>query len=188
MLNGRSTDQTAWDAAGFERLEERNPIDARGFHGNRLDAAVDEPVRQGVEICGVGTKSADDLLVVAVGHTGHDLMRANVDARGTGIDLAHAIERTDFTLGRLCTMAFAQLAHERLLDAITLDHLRSIACSSGSKPPVSDTCVIENHVAGRDASHQSIVGSQLVIASLYYTLRECEGTALFLRWGLPVRA
>jgi hypothetical protein len=32
-----------------------------------------------------------------------------------------------------------------------------------------------------------MVGSQLVIASLYYTLGACEGTALFLRWGLPAR-
>ena len=47
--------------------------------------------------------------------------------------------------------------------------------------------MIENHVAGRDTSHQSIVGAQLVIAALYYTLGECEGTALFLRWGLPAR-
>src|SRR5438552_3534 len=71
--------------------------------------------------------------------------------------------------------------------AITLDHLCSIACSSGSRPPLSDACVIEHQRAGRDASHQSFVGSELVIAPLYCTLWWCDGTALFLQWGLPVR-
>jgi len=41
---------------------------------------------------------------------------------------------------------------------------------------------------GGTYGHQSIVGSQLVIAPLYYTRWRCDGTALFLRWGLPVRA
>src|SRR5438876_11050191 len=57
--------------------------------------------------------------------------------------------------------------------AITLDHFGSIACSSGSRPPVSDACVIENQRAGRDASHQSVVGSELVIAPLYCTRLRC---------------
>jgi hypothetical protein len=53
---------------------------------------------------------------------------------------------------------------------ITLDHLSRIAYSSGLKPPVADTCVIENQVAPRDASHQCVVGSELVIVLLYGTL------------------
>jgi hypothetical protein len=53
-------------------------------------------------------------------------------------------------------------------------------------PPVSNACVIENHVGARDESHQGLVGSQLVIAWRYCTLSRCDGTALFLRWGLPV--
>src|SRR5437867_5135447 len=57
--------------------------------------------------------------------------------------------------------------------AITLDHLWSRACSSGSRPPVSDAGVIENQRAGRDASHQSVVGSELVIAPLYCTRLRC---------------
>src|SRR5262249_16317228 len=78
-------------------------------------------------------------------------------------------------------------ADEMWSRAITLDHLWSIACSSGSKPPVSDACVIENQRAGRDARHQSFVGSELVIAPLYCTLGWCGRMALFLPWGLPVR-
>ena len=45
--------------------------------------------------------------------------------------------------------------------------------------------MIENQRAGRDVSHHSIVGSELVIAFPYYTRLHA---ALFLRWGLPVRA
>ena len=57
--------------------------------------------------------------------------------------------------------------------AITRDHLWSIACASGSMPPVSDAYVIENQRAGRDVSHHSRVGSELVIALSYYTCLSC---------------
>jgi len=39
---------------------------------------------------------------------------------------------------------------------------------------VSDACVIENQRAGRDASHQSVVGSERVIAPLSCTLWRCD--------------
>src|SRR5262249_28117829 len=114
-----------------------------------------------------------DLLVLTVRHTGHDLMRANVAPSGLGGDLAHAGERTGFTRGGCGTMASAELAHgvTRAADAmrsraITLDHLGSVSCSSGAMPPVSVACVIENQRAGRDVCHQSLVGSELVIAPL----------------------
>src|ERR687887_1846689 len=107
-------------------------------------------------------------------------MGANVDTSGVGGDLAHARERTGFALGGAGTMASAELAHgvtpcedATRPHAITLDHLWSIACSSGSRPPVSDACVIENQRAGRDASHHSIVGSAFVIAWRYYTRWPC---------------
>ena len=57
---------------------------------------------------------------------------------------------------------------------ITLDHLASIACASGSKPPVSDACMIENQRARRDASHHAIVGSAFVMALSYYTRWSCD--------------
>jgi hypothetical protein len=62
------------------------------------------------------------------------------------------------------------------------NHARSpgaIVCSSGSKPPVADSCVIEGPRAARETSHQSLVGSQLVIASCYSTR---------LWWAGPVSA
>ena len=75
------------EAAGFEFLKEGNPIDARGFHGDRLDAAVHKPVRQCLEVSGVRAKGAHDLLVLTVRHTGHNLMRPNIDSSGLGGDL-----------------------------------------------------------------------------------------------------
>jgi hypothetical protein len=51
--------------------------------------------------------------------------------------------------------------------ALTLDHLWSIAGAAGARPPVADTCVLENQRAGRDVRHHSIVGAELVIAFLY---------------------
>ena len=41
-LNGLGTDQAALEATRFQCLEQRNPIDARGCHSNRLDATVDK--------------------------------------------------------------------------------------------------------------------------------------------------
>src|SRR6266704_766240 len=157
MLKRLGADQTTLNATGFQGREQRNTIDAGGFHRDRLDTAVDEPVRQRLKISGVGAKSTDDLLVVTVGDAGHDFRRTNIHTSGVGVDRAHTLEGTSFAMGRSGTMASAQLAHggtpfaERTRRrAMTLDYLRSIACSSGSMPPVSDACVIENHVARRD--------------------------------------
>jgi hypothetical protein len=70
--------------------------------------------------------------------------------------------------------------------AITLDHLWSIAGSSGALPPVADTGVIENQRAGRDVSHHSLVGAELVIA-LPYSTHACHA-ALFLQWGCDMKS
>src|SRR6266568_2013367 len=103
------------EAARFPFLTQRNPRDARGCHSDRLDATVHKPIGQRLEIHGVGTKGAHDLLIIAVGHTSHDLMRANVDARSVWVNLAHALERTGFALRGSSTIAFTQFAHGILL-------------------------------------------------------------------------
>src|SRR5262249_49749830 len=139
-----------------------HPIHAGGFHGDRLDATVHKPVRQRLEIRSIRAKGAHDLVIMAVGHTGHDLMRTNVDASGVGGDLAHAFKGTGFALGRAGTMTCTQFAHGGSLDG----HARSpwrYSVLIGAQPPVSDACVIENHGAGRDVRHQSMVRSELVI-------------------------
>src|SRR5262249_5064940 len=147
---------------------------------------------QRLKISGGGAKRTHQLLVVAVGHAGHDLMCPNIEARGVEVDGAHPLAGTGFTLRRSGTMASAELAHEGTpgedetrVRPITLDHLCCIACSSGSTPPVSNAWVIENHVARRDVSHQSVVGSQLVIVPLYYTLRRCGAQPCFCGGDCP---
>src|SRR6266581_2567508 len=140
-FDGLGADEAAWEAAGFPFLTQRNPRDARGCHSDRLDATVHKPIGQRLEIHGVGAKGAHDLLIIAVGHTSHDLMRANVDARSVWVNLAHALERTGCALRGSSTIAFTQFAHGILLrrtheqdetrpSAITRNHLWSIACSS----------------------------------------------------------
>src|SRR3989338_4768851 len=43
-------DEQDGEAARFQQLEQRNPVHAGGFHGDRVDAAGFEPVGQGVEV------------------------------------------------------------------------------------------------------------------------------------------
>ena len=114
---------------GFQCLKQGNPIDTRGFHGNGLDATIHKPVGQGLEIRGVGAKGAHDLLLLAVGHTGDNLMGANVDTGGVGGDCAHTGERTGFALrgrvrGRLLSRLMGTPVQDEMrLRTITLDHL-----------------------------------------------------------------
>lgn len=43
-----AADETAVDAVVFEDLEEGDPVDAGGFHGDSLDAVFDQPLGEGV--------------------------------------------------------------------------------------------------------------------------------------------
>src|SRR5262249_12016781 len=103
-----------------------------------------------------------------------------IDSSGLGGDLAHARAWTDCALGGSGTMASTALAQGRTpckdatrSRAIPLDHRWSIACSSGSRPPVWDACVIANQRAGRATSPHSMVGSACVIVLRSYTRWPC---------------
>ena len=48
MLEMPTIDQKHFEAARFEHFKDRNPVDARGFHGDRVDATGDQPIGQGV--------------------------------------------------------------------------------------------------------------------------------------------
>ena len=99
-LDRPSAAQTAVEAMGFARLKARHPIDTRGGHGDRLETPVDTPVCPGLQSGGVGAKRPDDVLVVASGHAGHDLLRAHVHPSGVAVDVAHAFARTGCAVGR----------------------------------------------------------------------------------------
>ena len=73
-------------ATGFQEFEEGNPVDARGFHGDGGDAAVDEPVGQDVEVGGEGAETAYGLRGAIRWH-GHPVLGfADVDAGGVGVE------------------------------------------------------------------------------------------------------
>src|SRR5262249_50096680 len=110
-LDRLGADQAAWEATGFSCLRERHPIHAGRCHGHRLDVTVHQPVGECLEISGICAKGAHDLLVIAIGYTGHDRMRTHVDTSGLGGHLAHTCEWTGFALGGAGTMAAAELAH-----------------------------------------------------------------------------
>jgi hypothetical protein len=78
-------DQTNLEPAGFQDLEERNPIDARGFHRDGTNAAGVEPVGDAMEILREGPESACRPIVSIIGNRDVNLGRADVDAGGVEI-------------------------------------------------------------------------------------------------------
>ena len=127
--DGRGTEEATVQAAGCEGLAQRHPIDAREVPGDRLDVTVHPPVRQGLQSRSGGATGADDLLRVAVGHPGHHLLGATVDACGMRVALAHALAGADCALGRFSPRACAPRAHggppvqeKTRPHAITRDH------------------------------------------------------------------
>jgi hypothetical protein len=117
------TEETAWDAAGLEGLKQGNPRAPRRFHRSSVDAPVDEPARQSVQISGGGAKSAHQLLLVTSGHAGHDFMGANISSRRMDSELAHAITWTSCALRRADTMPVTAFAHG---GALWDNHARSL--------------------------------------------------------------
>ncbi len=194
-LHGWGAAQAAVEARRCPCLAERHPRDARGGPGTRRDATVPTPVCARLASRGVRATGAPALLVRTSGPTGHARMGPTVDTSGLGGARAPPSAWAGVAWSRAGTLASAALAHggtpgedATRPSAITLAHLWSRACAAGSKPPVSDAGVSEDQRAGRDARHHSVVGSARVLAPLSSTLWRWGGTALFLPWGLPVRA
>jgi hypothetical protein len=176
-LERGGTDQATGEPTGCSLLKEGQPRDASRVHRHRLHAAVDKPAGQRLESSGIGATGAHDLLGLPIGHTGHARMGTHSAPCGLGGARAHAGAWTGCALRSWGTRTLTELTHESPPGAgamqgraITLDHLWSRACASGSQPPVSDAGVIENPRAGRDPSHQSFVGSARVMAPRYCRL------------------
>ena len=113
--DGLGAAQTALEPTGCSGLTQGKPISSCGFQGRRLEATVNEPVRQGVKIGGIGAQGAPLLLGVAVRDTRHALMGANVHPSGLAVDLAHPCERAGVALGRSVTMPLPEFAHGEFL-------------------------------------------------------------------------
>ena len=84
-------DEADFDPGGFEDLEEGDPVDAGGFHGDGGDATFLQPVAQGVEVFGEGGEGAHGAGVGAGRHGDMDLAGAHIDAGGVGME-ARSVE------------------------------------------------------------------------------------------------
>jgi hypothetical protein len=89
-----AADQAAMDAAPLQNLEQGNPGDTGGFHGNRLDVMFFEPGGDGLQVGGVIAEGTHQLGAFVARHADHDLMRAEVDSGGMRVDPAHRGKET----------------------------------------------------------------------------------------------
>ena len=78
-------DQEDLQAARLQEFTHGNPGDPGGCHRHRGDAAVEEPVGEGIEVGGEGTEAADRLGSAIWWH-GHPVLGfADIDPRGMGM-------------------------------------------------------------------------------------------------------
>jgi hypothetical protein len=71
-----------FETAFFEKLEERNPVDARGLRCNGSDAALLQPVRQSMQIFGKGRIRPNRLGIAVGGNGNENLARPDIHACG----------------------------------------------------------------------------------------------------------
>jgi len=98
LLEMPRVDQVDAKVSGFEQVIDRNPIDARGFHGDGLHATGGEPVSQRVQVARKGGKDAHGRVGAPFGDGGVDFVVADVESRCVEVDLLQRIERGDATL------------------------------------------------------------------------------------------
>jgi hypothetical protein len=89
VLHATGIDEADLEEAFFEDLEEGDPVDAGGLHGDGGDATGGEPVGEGVEVGGEGFEFADVLpMGIGAGRDGGEVgVGADVDAGGMGVEL-----------------------------------------------------------------------------------------------------
>src|SRR5689334_4653658 len=96
LASGRDLDLAGIDqeyayAARFEDLINRQPVDAGRFHRHRINPTNLEPVGQRVEIGRESGEGANRTAVTIGGHTGVDLVGADIEAGCVGMDTRQGI-------------------------------------------------------------------------------------------------
>jgi len=86
VLDMAGIDQLHLEAPVLEDPIQRDPVDPRGLHGHRLNAAELQPVGQGIQIRRKAAEPAHGVLVPLFGNGHPVLARADVDARGMRVD------------------------------------------------------------------------------------------------------
>jgi hypothetical protein len=99
-------DEADFDAGALEDLEERNPIDAGGLHGDGSDVTLEQPVTQSEEILGEGGEGTNGMGMGVWGNGDVDLTGTDINARGAGMEDVDL--RGGFSIGRI---AFATRSH-----------------------------------------------------------------------------
>src|SRR5262249_12603350 len=95
-------DQDDPDAA-LQDVEDRLPVDARGFHGHVGDAVTGQPVRQGQQVPGHGREGTDLLedlaAAAAAADADDDVGLVDVDAGTAGVEGVHGVLPVDLSPG-----------------------------------------------------------------------------------------
>jgi hypothetical protein len=103
VLDVAGMDQSDLKAAGFEDLQQGNPVHARGCHSHRRDPAGREPVGQAMHVTGKGAQCLERLGIAVWGDADPMLLRSHIDASGMRMDEGHVLGR-----GRVLLAFFGQ--------------------------------------------------------------------------------
>lgn len=112
VFNVAGVDDEDFKAARFENFEDRDPVDAGGFHGHGIDLSGCEPIRESMEISGEGGERADGSIEAVLGDGGPNLLIADIETSRVEIDLLEGFERDDFAV---TTFGMGLLGHDRIL-------------------------------------------------------------------------
>src|SRR5262245_42313119 len=84
MMHMLSIDQMNFNAASLQDLEQRDPIDTRRLHGDRVDSALLQPVDEGVEVRSKCRKRSYGFGIAIGGYRHDSLCGSHIDTRGIG--------------------------------------------------------------------------------------------------------
>jgi hypothetical protein len=85
VLHVPGIDQKDLEPCRLKDLKEGNPIDSRRFHRDSFDAALLEPLSRCLKFGGEGAKAPDRLRIPVRRYCDIDLGRADINARGIGL-------------------------------------------------------------------------------------------------------
>ena len=124
-LDVAGVDEEHLDAALFEDLVEGNPVDARGLHGDGVDATRLEPVGQRDELVREALELAHGLFVPIIGDRDPVALAPDVDSGGVEVDL---LEDSLLSLGALGVRSSILAFHRGLLHDAGGEHPRAGMC------------------------------------------------------------